>query len=83
MDGRRGRMLQSAGPGGMRRRGVRWGAMPYNAVGPGGQQQRSSFISPFLGEIQEFDKSPYNPIKSPGQLEADHRPGRLTSSTLK
>lgn len=52
-------------------------------LGRGGSAAKQQFRFPFWGEIWEFDKSPFNPLKNPQQLEADHQLGRLTSSTLK
>lgn len=73
-------MLQGAGPGGT----VGYDVVQRRGAGGGGESAaKKQFCFPFWGEIQEFDKSPFNPLKNPQQLEADHQLGRLTSSTLK
>lgn len=59
------------------------GEMGHDAVqchGAGGSAATKRFHLPFGGEIHE---SPFNPLKNPQQLEADHQPGWPTSSTLK
>ena len=58
-----------------------WGEMGRDAVqrcGAGGIGSKGAVSFPLLR-----GKSPFNPLKNPQQLEADHQLGRLMSSTLK
>lgn len=58
--------------------------MRCNAMGlGGGSAAKEQFHFPFWGEIQEFDKSHFNPLRNPQQLEADHQPEWLTSNAFK
>lgn len=72
-------MLQATGLGWMWRHEVRWGVTQCKAMG----LQRNRFFSCFRGETHKFDKSPFNSLKTPQQLEADHQLGWFTSNTLK
>lgn len=56
-----------------------WGEVGRDVVkccGAGRMTAKEQFHSPFFwGEIQEFDKSTFNPFKSPRQLEANRHLG--------
>lgn len=67
--------------GWMQRCGVREGAM-YNAMGLR-DSNKGAISIPLWGEIQEFDQSPFNPLKNLQQMEANHQLWWLTPSTLK
>lgn len=44
---------------------------------------KEPFLFLFWGETDKFGKSPFNFLKTPQQLEADHQLGWFTSNTLK
>lgn len=53
--------------------GVKWGVMWCNAVGLWGSAAKEQFQFSFRGESQEFDQSPFNPLKNPQQMGANHQ----------
>lgn len=53
----------------------------YALQGCGAAKEPLHFL--FWGEIHKFDKSPFNFLQTPGQLEAAHQLGWFTSNTLK